>query len=300
MITVLGANGYIGSSFVDYLRYKGIPYTALKGRSECNLLDKKELTKKLKKINPSFVINAAGYTGKPNVDACELDKEATHEGNVVLPMNVGEACKSIGVPWGHISSGCIYNGYDKEYTEEDEPNFTHTSEIKGSYYSGTKAEAEKRITESFSDCFIWRLRIPFNSEMSKRNYLYKVLNYSTLLDVQNSVSHKDDFVRVCVSLWLSERQFGIYNVVNTGSVTSRQVVEMFKDKYGDSLNKHWKFMTDIDEFYKEIKPAAPRSNCVLSNQKLIDSGVKIRTVHEAFYEAIGNWSEVIPGKVDYV
>ena len=39
-----------------------------------------------------------------------------------------------------ISSGCIYNGYEKRFTEEDEPNFTFNN---GSFYSGSKALCEK-------------------------------------------------------------------------------------------------------------------------------------------------------------
>ena len=38
----------------------------------------------LKKEKPDFVINAAGFTGKPNVDACENQKSETVAGNVTL------------------------------------------------------------------------------------------------------------------------------------------------------------------------------------------------------------------------
>ena len=58
----------------------------------------------------SFVINAAGYTGKPNVDACEFAKADTLQGNTLLPQTIAHACAAAGIPWGHVSSGCIYSG----------------------------------------------------------------------------------------------------------------------------------------------------------------------------------------------
>jgi hypothetical protein len=64
----------------------------------------------LQRDRPEFLINAAGYTGKPNVDACELHKAECLLGNAVLPGIVAQACEEAGVPWGHVSSGCIYTG----------------------------------------------------------------------------------------------------------------------------------------------------------------------------------------------
>jgi putative intracellular protease/amidase len=64
----------------------------------------------LREGRASFVINAAGYTGKPNVDACELHKTDCLQGNAVLPGLIAQACEQAGVPWGHVSSGCIFTG----------------------------------------------------------------------------------------------------------------------------------------------------------------------------------------------
>ena len=55
-------------------------------------------------------INAAGYTGKPNVDACETARADTLQGNTLLPQTIAQACAAAGIPWGHVSSGCIFSG----------------------------------------------------------------------------------------------------------------------------------------------------------------------------------------------
>ena len=64
----------------------------------------------LRRNRPELVINAAGYTGKPNVDACEAARAETLLGNTLLPQTIAHACAAAGNPWGHVSSGCIYSG----------------------------------------------------------------------------------------------------------------------------------------------------------------------------------------------
>ena len=64
----------------------------------------------MRRAKPDFLINAAGYTGKPNVDACEIHRADTLQGNTIFPVMVAHACAAQGVPFGHVSSGCIYAG----------------------------------------------------------------------------------------------------------------------------------------------------------------------------------------------
>ena len=85
----------------------------------------------------------------------------------------------------HISSGCVYTGAEKEFTEEDPPNFCFNSEIEGSFYSGTKALSEELINKDSS--FICRLRIPFDHVDGPRNYLSKIQNYQKLLDAKMTI-----------------------------------------------------------------------------------------------------------------
>ena len=68
---------------------------------------------------------------KPNVDACEVHKAECLAGNAVLPGTIAQACEAANVPWGHVSSGCIYTGSRPDgsgFTEEDAPNFSFPSE----------------------------------------------------------------------------------------------------------------------------------------------------------------------------
>ncbi|MCX6932946.1 MAG: sugar nucleotide-binding protein [Verrucomicrobia bacterium] len=102
MIYLLGGSGYVGQAYQLLLTQQGIPFRNLK-RSEVNYADPAVLTAALRADQPAFLINAAGYTGKPNVDACELHKAECLDGNAVLPGRIAEACAAAGVPWGHVS-----------------------------------------------------------------------------------------------------------------------------------------------------------------------------------------------------
>jgi dTDP-4-dehydrorhamnose reductase len=84
---VLGGSGYIGSEFVAQI---GSASNEVIGCSSeiVDCCDYLQLRSLLEDIKPDFVVNAAGYVGKPNVDACEKNKEATLIGNVTLPLNV--------------------------------------------------------------------------------------------------------------------------------------------------------------------------------------------------------------------
>jgi UDP-glucose 4,6-dehydratase len=237
--------------------------------------------------NPTFVINCAGFTGKPNVDVCEDNKEETLLANAELPRTIAKACKAFDIPFGHVSSGCIYGGYEKDFTEEDEPNFCFDSPP-CSYYSGTKALGEHYITNMYDQHYIWRLRIPFDEYDSPRNYLTKLQKYDRLLDMKNSISHRSDFVKACIELWLNDSEYGIYNVVNSGSVTAQRVVTLIK-KYLN-LSKDFEFFKSEEEMYKVAAKAA-RSNCVLDNSKLISAGVEIRSAEDAIIDSLKNWKE---------
>jgi dTDP-4-dehydrorhamnose reductase len=107
MITLLGASGYIGSAFAEALEQRGAAFVAV-SRAQLDYTQFSVLVDFLRQQKPAFLINAAGFAGKPNVDACEVARAETLRGNVLLPVTIAHACEITGTPWGHVSSGCIY------------------------------------------------------------------------------------------------------------------------------------------------------------------------------------------------
>ena len=312
MILVLGGSGYMGQAFINELVRRNARLQHV-SRSRVNYANFETLLAFLREIKPEFVINAAGYTGKPNVDACELDKAGTLVGNTLLPQTIAHACAAAGIPWGHVSSGCIYSGakisengtvrVEKDmskpelrslvekspqsihgFTETDTPNFSFR-DGPCSFYSGTKALGEEAIA-GIGQSYIWRLRIPFDEFDNSRNYLSKVQRYPKVYDNVNSISHRADFVKACLDTWQLRAPFGIYNVTNPGFVTTKHVVEQIEKKLKPA--KKFEFWASDEEFYK-VAAKTPRSNCVMDTSKLISAGVKIRGVEEALEHSLKSW-----------
>lgn len=288
MIYLLGGSGYVGQAYQALLTRKNIPFRNLR-RAEIDYTNPAVLAAALKADRPEFLINAAGYTGKPNVDACELHKTECLFGNAVLPGLIAQACAEAGVPWGHVSSGCIYTGSRPDgsgFTEDDAPNFSFRTN-NCSFYSGTKALGEE-VLAGKPDVYIWRLRIPFDNVDSPRNYLTKLMRYAKLLDAENSISQLHEFVAATFACWEKRVPFGTYNVTNPGHVTTREVVSLI-EKSGVHPKKY-EFFASEEEFMK-IAAKTPRSNCVMSSAKLASVGIHMTPVRDAVEQALRNWQK---------
>jgi len=286
MIYLLGGSGYVGAAYQALLTRKGLSFRNIR-RADFDYTDRAALAALLRREQPEFLINAAGYTGKPNVDACELHKSECVMGNAVLPGTIALACADAGVPWGHVSSGCIYTGKNADgsgFNEIDTPNFTFRTN-NCSFYSGTKALGEE-VLAGVPNVFVWRLRIPFNQIDGPRNYLTKLIRYNTLLEAENSISQLDEFVAATFACWEKRVPFGTYNVTNPGHVTTREVVDLIK-KTGVS-DKDFRFFTDEAEFMRTAAKT-PRSNCVMDSTKLAATGIKLTEVHEAVERDLRRW-----------
>ena len=280
---ILGSTGYLGSHFVRGVEGKGWRSLGL-SRKEVDYTNVDHLSAWIRENTPTFLINAAGYTGKPNVDACEKDKSECLFGNAVLPGRVREVCGDLGIKWGHVSSGCIYSGERPGgggWKEEDEPNFCFR-QPPCSFYSGTKALGEE-VLEGDENSYVWRLRIPFNEESNRRNYLQKLLSYENLLEAENSISHLDEFVESCLKCFELEVQPGIYNLTNQGSITTRQITHWMLEE--GVTDKEFSFFQDETDFMDRAA-STPRSNCVLDTTKAEQAGVGMRPVEEAVRDSL--------------
>lgn len=288
MIIVFGSTGYIGQEFKKQLDQTDHKVFYWKNTKQTTFQDLEEWYDKSGYPYIEAVINVAGYTGKPNVDVCEINKDDTLHGNVIWTQILTDWCMLNDIPLGHVSSGCIYQGRRKDgkpYTEEDEPNFCFAHN-NSSFYSGTKVIGEQ-IVKKWNKSYIWRLRLPFEEKDNPRNYITKLLNYDKLLLAENSISNKFDFVKASIDTIEKKVPYGIYNITNTGYVSTEWIVEKLKKTI--AKDKTFKFINQED-FLKECSNI-PRSNCITDNNKLISAGIHIRTVEEALDYCLNNWNK---------
>lgn len=282
-ILILG-NGYIGNYLYNFLNTSN--HVEIFSKNELDytnpriLSDYIESKKTYGYCNTSFdwVITCSGFTGTPNVDGGEDHKEECYHYNVTVPLQITKVCNNLQVPVIHIGSGCIYSGYDKIYNEKDNSDFGADS-YESSFYSKTKDAFEK--LSSHMNRYIFRIRIPFNGIFEPKNYLYKMLKYDNLISKQNSITCVDDLI-VFIEKFItksSKPYYGVYNVVNKGSIDGFDVVQLLK-KYGIE-NKNWKFVS-----IEEANFRVARSNCILSTDKIKNIGLELPDVRESLEKSI--------------
>jgi dTDP-4-dehydrorhamnose reductase len=317
MILLLGATGYFGQAFATELRRRGKRFVPLTRRA-FDYTNFDLLFDYVRRMRPEFLINAAGYAGRPNVDAAEDARQEVFNANVLLPQTIARVCLLTNTPWGHMSSGCIYTGakviehgtvriendlsrsevrrafaaHPEQFlgfTEQDEPNFSFTNGT-SNVCSGTKVLAEEALRSS-TNSYIWRPRIPFNERDEPCNLLSKLLRYPKIYDSVHSLSHLEDTIRACIDLWELQAPFGIYNVTNPGAISTRQVVQMIQRIL--KPNRFFEYWIDDEEFYRDGARAA-RSNCILDVSKLLGAGIHMRPVENAIEDSLRNWKSSMP------
>jgi dTDP-4-dehydrorhamnose reductase len=311
MFLLLGATGYIGQAFAKALTRKGHRFIPL-SRSALDYTRFELLFDYVRRIQPKFLINAAGFSGRPNMDECETERMKTFQANTLLPQTIARVCLMTNTPLGQVSSGCIYSGakvfesgelrVEKDlgraevralfesnpekffgFTELDEPNSTFRNPP-CSFHSGTKALAEEALRGA-SQTHIWRCRLPFNEFDHPCNLLTRLQSYDRVYDHITSVSHLDDYVAACLDLLETKAPFGIYNVTNPGGVTTKHLADLVQSHL--RLGRPLKYWASDEEFYRSAK--APRSSCILDVTKLLRAGIKMRSAEEAVEDALSRW-----------
>jgi len=270
-VVLFGAGGYLGHEFQKLYPEAVLP--------KVDIADAAAVATVLDKEKPDVVINAAGKTGRPNVDWCEDHKEETLRSNVQGPLVLLEECGKRGIYWVHLGSGCIYQGDNggRGFAEGDPANYF------GSFYSRTKAWSDA-ILQEFPVLNL-RLRMPFDGTDEPRNLLTKLRKYTRVLDVPNSLTCIPDFLDVARTL-IERRTTGTFNVVNPGAVSPYQVMERYKAVVDPSHRFERLTLDDLSEVVK-----AGRSNCLLSTAKLEAEGLRMRPVEEAVDDMLSRLKE---------
>lgn len=280
---------------VELLTAQGKKFYIAESRTE----NRESVIAEIEKYNPTHVLNAAGVTGRPNVDWCEDHKQETIRTNVIGTLNMADICAMKGIHHLLYATGCIFE-YDethviggKGFTEEDTPNFH------GSYYSHTKALVEDMLKVFPTTCTL-RVRMPISDDLSHRNFVTKIVKYDRVVNIPNSMTVLTEMLPV--SLIMAERKLtGIYNFCNPGAISHNEVLDLYK-QYVDPSYTYTNF--SVEEQAKILK--AGRSNNTMDHTKLCAAlpDVHIDDIHTAMHkcmqrmkanlEAEGIWPDKLP------
>ena len=110
MSTIILGKGYIGNHLKKYMgnpdKVWGNSYPKYKiellSKSDLDYTDSEVLYQYCLINDVKTIINTSGYTGRPNVDGCEDNKEDCFLYNVKVPVTVESVCKSLDINFIHI------------------------------------------------------------------------------------------------------------------------------------------------------------------------------------------------------
>lgn len=254
---VFGKNGWIGGKIIDLLESQKKTYYLADSRLE----NRESVIAEIDRYQPTHIINAAGVTGRPNVDWCEDHKPETIRSNVIGVLNLADICATRGIHHLLFATGCIFE-YDDEhtidgkgFTEDETPNF-HKS-----FYSHTKAMVEDMLRNYPTTCVL-RVRMPISDDLSPRNFITKIVNYERVVNVPNSMTVLTELLPF--SIKMSEHKLtGVYNFCNPGAISHNEILELYKKHIDPEYT--WTNFT-LDEQAQVLK--AGRSNNTLDHTKL--------------------------------
>ena len=259
-ILILG-KGYIGTFLYNYLKDKGLKVKQL-SKTDINYNDYYIFSNYLLFEKPSYVINCSGFTGIPNIDQAETLKEECWYLNTQGPIETNKACRSKGIDYIHLSSGCIYNGYNKEFTEEDIPNLGLFDN--SSFYSKSK-HAYETLAGNYGMTI--RIRMPYCSVAHERSYLNKLLKFENLIETVNSKTSLHDlnnFIQYIIDNKVRPNSVGILNFTSKSPLLTTDIINVIRDHNKIPDDREYNFVN----FNHNLGLKAPRSNCRLSTEKL--------------------------------
>jgi len=144
---LIGKKGQVGSIIKDKLKILSNNIISL-SRKELNLEDLRSIERKLNKIKPKIIINAAAYT---KVDDAEKNKRTCYKINALSTKKIASWCFKNQCFLIYYSTDYIFSGLNKKsWKENDKPKPIN-------FYGKSKLDGEKYIIKSKCPYLILRV-----------------------------------------------------------------------------------------------------------------------------------------------
>lgn len=266
---LFGNNGWIGSKVVKMLEEKQIPYV-----NSTNRVDNIEaVICDLETYKPTNVLCLVGRThgvhngvNIPTIDYLEKKGKLVENlrDNLFGPVSLALLCKERDIHLTYLGTGCIFNYADDKtvFTEDDEPNFF------GSSYSVVKGFTD-RFMHMFDNVLNVRIRMPISEDNSSRNFINKIVSYSKICSVKNSMTVLEDLLPIMIDMSINKTT-GTINLVNQGTIDHQEILNMYKEIVDPT------FTYQLFSYEEQMQVlASERSNNELSTTKIENLGYKV-------------------------
>ena len=255
---LFGHKGWIGKQIVDLLKLNTENEIIT---SDIRVDNYNEIEKLIISSKPDRIISVIGRTYGDNMNSIDyLEKKGNLKininDNLYSPLNLAFISNKYNIHFTYMGTGCIFNGYDKEYTEDDEPDFF------GSSYSIVKGFTDK-IIKNFDNVLNVRIRMPITTDINcNRNFINKIITYKKICSMNNSMTVLPDLLPLLIDM-VVKKEIGTINLVNPGYISHNEILELYKEHINSDFK--WENMT-IEEQNQLL--LSERSNNILSTSKL--------------------------------
>lgn len=273
-VLIFGA-GYLGTRLAEL-----IPNSFV---SKIRIDDRAAVTAEIERCKPRAVINAAGKTGRPNVDWCEINQVETYTANTIGALILADVCQQKGVYLAQLASGCIFYGDAPDprgWKEEDATN-------PEAFYSRTKYAADL-ILSRLPKTSVIRFRLPIDFIAAPKNLITKLSGYKQVIDVENSVTVLEDLARVIQGL-IEKEGTGIFHATNPGALRYRDMLTLYRNLVDPTHTCEW---IGDKELASRGLTAKNRSTCILQSTRLAELGIFMRPIDQAIRETMERYAAI--------
>ena len=281
---IYGGKGWIGSKIVKILESNNHNVIV----SNVRLENLSEVEEELNEVNPARVICCIGRTHGiyNNEEISTIDylekpgklKENIRD-NLFGPFMLALECQKRNIHMTYMGTGCIftYTDTDKIFTEDSKPNFF------GSSYSITKGFTDQMMVK-MNNVLNVRIRMPISYDKSPRNFLMKMIKYSRICSISNSMTILEELLPVMCKM-IEESKTGAINLTNPGVIDHDTILQLYK-KYINP--EHQYELISYEEQMKFL--LSERSNNELSTEKLLDFDSTVNNIKDGVEKIFKNWS----------
>ncbi len=288
-ILVTGANGLVGSKFVEDCSHK---YELLvPAYPEFDLTDPALVIRFLSKNNPEVVVHFAAYT---NVSEAEKQKDDQlgdcWKINVGGTKNLVENMDVTSTRYIHISTDMVFPGNQEDPGPYDEDHVPSKEKEKMTWYGFTKAEAEREVRNQLKDqATILRLIYPVRAKYdAKLDYLRKPLSlfdegklYPLFNDQQVSISFIDE-ISLALQKIIDGKHYGTFHAGCPDTTTPYELVSYFIEKIRGVKNAVKS--SSLDEFLKTVDSPVRYPNY---------GGLKVEQTEKSLGIKYSTWREIV-------
>lgn len=300
---VYGHAGWIGRQFIELLQQERAKeldaFDFVLGNSRVD--DTPSLCKELDEVSPSHVISfigrthgTIGATKYTTIDYLEQPGKLVEnvKDNLFSPISLALACKERNIHYTYLGTGCIFNYKNMEgvipgkvndieqeegFEEDDIPNFF------GSGYSVVKGFTDRLMHQLSENVLNLRIRMPIVAKEHPRNFITKIVNYSKVCSVPNSMSVLDELLPIVISM-LKSRIVGTVNLTNPGVISHNEILEMYKKHVDPDFT--WNNFS-VEEQRKIL--ACDRSNNYLDTAVLEKFAPNVRCIKDAMEDTLKHY-----------